>query len=112
MSNPELDDPFNTDELQKLISKLPNNKAPGEDGIPFEIIKSTMPKFGESLLDVFNYLWKHELTPTSWDTAVIHMLYKKDDPLNPNNYRAIVLISEESTSRVLQHDEGAEHTSR
>ncbi len=93
MNNPELDDPFTSEELQKITSKLPNNKAPGEDGIPFEIIKSTIPQFGEALLNIYNYLWKHEITPTSWDTAVIHMLHKKDDPLNPNNYRAIVLIS-------------------
>jgi hypothetical protein len=85
--------PFTQKELDDILRALPNGKAPGSDGLPFELIKCTRQAYKVQLLFIYNYIWKHELAPTQWNTAVIHMLYKKNDPLIPENYRAIVLIN-------------------
>jgi hypothetical protein len=89
----DINKPFTHTELHTLLRTLPNKKAPGYDGMPFDIIKSIRNQYGDTLLNIYNYIWKHEITPPQWDTAVIHMLYKKHDPLIPDNYRAIVLIN-------------------
>jgi hypothetical protein len=93
LSNPTIDFPFTDTELTSIIKTLPAGKSPGVDAITFEIIKITHTALGSSLLKIFNFLWEHEITPTAWDTAAIHMLYKQGDPQIPENYPAIVLIS-------------------
>jgi hypothetical protein len=93
LTNPTLDVPFTDKELASILKTLPAGKSPGIDAITFEMIKITHSALGNSLLQIFNFLWGHEITPTTWDTAVIHMLYKQGDPQIPENYRAIVLIS-------------------
>jgi hypothetical protein len=84
---------FTEKELNDILKNTPNGKAPGHDGIPFEVLKCTRKAFGPTLLKIYNYIWTAEVAPRQWDTAVIHMLYKKHDPLVQENYRAIVLIS-------------------
>lgn len=88
-----LDTLLTQEELAAVFKHLPNNKAPGADGIPYNILKATKHSLNTPLLSVLNYFWETELTRTQWDTAVIQMIYKKGDPFVPKNYRAIVLIS-------------------
>jgi hypothetical protein len=83
--NANQDDFFTLEELHHILSSLPSGKTPGADGIPFELLKVTKHAFASILLDILNYFWKHELSPPQWDTSVIHMLYKKGDPLVPEN---------------------------
>ncbi|KAK3865205.1 hypothetical protein Pcinc_029177, partial [Petrolisthes cinctipes] len=42
---------------------------------------------------IINKVWREEVTPTDWAKMVVSPVYKKGDPLDPENYRAIALLS-------------------
>lgn len=50
-----LEGPLTLDELKNAAFNLPNNKAPGPDGLPGEIYKKCGGVLLSELLDVFNY---------------------------------------------------------
>ena len=80
------------EELMRAIEGAKNNKAPGEDTIPYEIIKKLGPKAREYLLHLYNRIWSGEEIPQAWRTAVILPLLKEGkDPEKPGSYRPISL---------------------
>lgn len=79
------------EELFNAISKLKNNKAPGYDKIPNEVLKSLTPAWYAYLLNLFNKILHSEKIPKDWLITIIKPLFKKGDPQDPNNYRAIAL---------------------
>ena len=42
---------------------------------------------------IFNLIWNVESTPKDWSRMVVTPIHKKGDKLNPENYRAISLLS-------------------
>ena len=80
------------EELERAIEGAKNNKAPGEDTIPYEIIKQLGPKAKTLILHIYNAIWKGEPIPQAWRTAVIlPMLKEGKDPESPGSYRPISL---------------------
>jgi Reverse transcriptase (RNA-dependent DNA polymerase) len=79
-------------EVLEAISKLKNNKAPGDDMLPAELFKAG----GERLVDVIYELifrvWRDEKLPEPWKTGVICPLHKKGCKLECGNYRGISLL--------------------
>ena len=51
-----INDVFTTDEILYAIRSLKNNKAPGIDGIPAEIIKYCQVELIDLITDIFNYI--------------------------------------------------------
>ena len=47
----------------------------------------------EMLNKIFNAIWVQERTPKDWACMLVTPIHKKDDTLNPGNYRAISLLS-------------------
>lgn len=87
-----LEGPLTLDELKKAAGNLPNNKAPGPDGLPGEIYKKYGDALLPELLDVFNYAMEVGSLPPSMNEAIIIVLLKPDkDPSNPDSYRPISL---------------------
>ena len=79
-------------ELERCIETAKNNKAPGEDTIPYEMIKKLGPKAKEVILHMYNAIWGGEPIPQAWRTAVITPLLKEGkDPEEPGSYRPISL---------------------
>ena len=64
-------------ELERCIETAKNNKAPGEDTIPYEMIKKLGPKAKEVILHMYNAIWGGEPIPQAWRTAVIIPLLKE-----------------------------------
>ena len=101
ISNIDLDDdnqflnsPITEEEISKCIKRLKNSKAPGSDLILNEYIKYTNPKMLNLYVKLFNLILETGVIPEKWVEGMIKPIYKnKGDPMNPENYRAITLVS-------------------
>jgi len=89
----ELDFQIKENEIMKAIKNLKNNKACGPDGLCNEVIKYSQHVMMPLLAKLFNNILVSGIYPESWAKGHIKKLYKKDDPLEPNNYRGITITS-------------------
>ena len=101
---PILDDPILESEVWAAIRKLRVGKAPGEDGVLTDILKSAADAVGKgklkpgntfvtALTRLFNFVFEREVWPERWGSGVIFPLHKQDSRLDPANYRPITLMS-------------------
>ncbi|XP_024086214.1 uncharacterized protein LOC112128401 [Cimex lectularius] len=90
--DPFLDSPFSYDELKSVISQLKNNKAPGQEGVPFEFYKNAPDSFLIKLLSLFNAIYESGVVPSSFGKSIISPLYKKGNRDEVANYRGISCI--------------------
>ena len=82
---------YNVHIFRDCLSKLPNKKAPGPDGVPNEVIKNMPEEFHDSIHGLFELMWKYRCTPTQWKDDNTVLLYKKGDPGGVQNHRPIGL---------------------
>ena len=75
--------------FSSVLSKLRNNKSPGLDGVPNELIRIMPDSFKASLRLLFILMWITGRTPDAWKTSVTTLLHKKDDPTDLKNKRPI-----------------------
>ena len=84
-----INDTFPKDEIKFAIDSLKNNKAPGIDGTPAEIVK-------EELIDiiviVFNYMIENKEFPDIWAEGLRAALFKSGSRLCVGNYRGITIL--------------------
>ena len=96
------DKPITRKEVWKAIRKLQCGKAPGVDGILNTILKEAAAAVGtsklqahnpvvDSLVLLFNFVFKHEVWPKRWGQGIIFPLFKEGSRLDPGNYRPIAL---------------------
>ena len=89
--------------FMRQLSLTPAGKAPGEDGVLTDILKSAADAVNngklrgdntvvEALVLLFNYVFDKEVWPERWGKGVIFPLHKHDS-LDPSNYRPITLLS-------------------
>ncbi len=91
--NPQTDSPITAKELMTAVNKLKLNKSSGPDSIPNEVIKASAPIMLEILLKLFNSILNNGVYPPSWNKAYLSLLHKKENPLDPSNYRGISITS-------------------
>nr|CDJ80616.1 RNA-directed DNA polymerase (reverse transcriptase) domain containing protein [Haemonchus contortus] len=72
---------------------MKNCTAPGPDRIKPEHLKSVPTVIIRTLVRLFTRYLSECKVPTSWKTSKTELLYKKGDPDNIGNYRAICLLS-------------------
>ena len=90
----ELDDIPTLEELSKAIDGLPSGKAPGNDGIPPEVIKCGKSALVAHMHSLLCKCWEEGTLPQDMRDANIVTLYKnKGDRGDCNNYRGISLLS-------------------
>ncbi len=92
MSDEILNADFSMEEIDKILSKSKNGKAPGLDSIVYEVLKNNVSK--RALVALFNYCLSSGLIPTTWCRAIINPIPKSasSDPRVPLNYRGISLL--------------------
>jgi endonuclease/exonuclease/phosphatase family metal-dependent hydrolase/ribonuclease HI len=77
--------------VRSVLARTGRHKAPGPDGIPYELIKFG----GDLLLSALEHfmvgIWF--TTEHPWHTSNTALLYKKHDPLEVKNYRPIGLTN-------------------
>ena len=82
------------DEIIHAVNEMKNGKAPGYDQIVNEYIKTTIDIFLPLYLKLFNKILDTGIIPEVWTLGIILPIYKnKGDPLNPDSYRGITLVS-------------------
>ena len=77
---------------------MTNNKSPGLDDIPADLLKHGMETFSEQLANLFSKMWRVEKLPQDWNKGVIIKLPKKGSLCDCNNWRGITLLS--STGKI------------
>ena len=61
-----------------MIETLDSNKAVGEDLINHRVLKATKRSISKSVCILFNKSLQTSVYPTSWKSAIIMPLYKKE----------------------------------
>ena len=82
------------DELDKALTKLTNDKAPGRSGIRPELIKYAGQRLKDKLLVIMNSYWMRGVEiPREWiDAEVISIYKRKGSRKDASNYRSIFLL--------------------
>ena len=93
LSNKNLSRKISSHELKTVVKRLKMGKATGLDKISNEMIKYGFPFLKESLLKLLNLILKAKIVPADWCKGVISPIFKSDDKMNPDNYRAICVTS-------------------
>jgi len=84
-------DPPIPGEIREVITRLNNNKAPGEEGIPAEIFKAGIDELIPHLHQLICKIWINEELTQDWNVAVLLPFFKKGDKRVCSNYRGISL---------------------
>lgn len=72
---------------------LPNNKAPGPDGVSNEMIKVAVNTHPEGFANVYNRCFAEVRFPKKWKTGKLVLIQKPGKPTNcPSAYRPICLL--------------------
>jgi hypothetical protein len=80
-------------EVNDIIQKLRNNKAPGPDNIISELIKGGGQKLKHRIYMLILKIWEKDELPADWENSIICPIYKKGDRLQCKNYRPITLLN-------------------
>lgn len=89
-----LNQPLNLFELTRAIKQTKKSSAPGEDNIPYEIIKHLPNTCLNTILELYNIIWQTQSLPKAWKTSLIIPIPKSGEPpTNPNSYRPIALTA-------------------
>ena len=91
--NEDFDTDFTLTELSRAVYTLNNNKTPGMDSTPSEIIKASYGNISPFLLKLYNKMYNTGEYPRTWGESIIHPIFKKGDANDPQNYRGIFLIN-------------------
>src|SRR3984885_12786373 len=86
-------------EVEWAIEQLKDNKAPGADGIPIELIKAAGDGIIKEITTLCNLIWEKEDWPKDWEKSIFIPIFKKGDARECENYRTIEMISH--TSKIL-----------
>lgn len=81
--------PVTTNEIYNIIMTLNNTKCSGYDDINTKVIKLCAIKLSLPISHVINLSFEQGVFPDKLKLSVVKPLYKKGDPLDPNNYRPI-----------------------
>ena len=84
-----INDVFSTYEILYAIRSLKNNKAPGIDGIPVEIIKYCQMESIDLITDIFNYIVENRDFPDIWSEGLRSAIFKSGSKHYVDNYRGI-----------------------
>lgn len=85
--------PTDEKEIQSIIIKLKNNKAPGDDGVNTFLLKKISFLIAPILTELFNRSFVDGEFPACLKKAVVIPIYKKGDRKNTDCYRPISLLS-------------------
>ncbi len=63
--------PFTVEELRAVLKKAQNNRSPGPDGIPVELLKFLTEEQLQALADLFTAVFETATPPEEWTIATV-----------------------------------------
>ena len=84
--------PVHPDNILEIIKGLKNSKSTGLDFIYINIIKLVVDDILPAITHIVNLSIRDATFPRSWKLAKAVPPLKKEDPLNPKNYRPVALL--------------------
>ena len=84
--------PVHPDKILEIIKSLKNSKSTGLDYIDTNIIKLVVDDILPAITHIVNLSIRDAIFPSSWKLAKVVPLLKKEDPLDPKNYRPVALL--------------------
>lgn len=88
-----LEEPITREEIMKAIASLPNGKATGTDGIPYEAYKVMAQEMVGPLLKLASRVSARGYIPNTWKEIIITVLAKEPDSFSTHKYRPISLLN-------------------
>ncbi len=88
------------EDVEKLLLKIPDSKATGDDGIPVRLLKLASHTCSIIICHIINMSIKHNVVPIEWKCAVVTLLYKDGDRSVASNYRPISILP--ALSKILE----------
>ena len=85
--------------VQDKVNKPKTNKSSGPDDISPKLLKLAGKAIVPALVDIFNYSIERRTVFSSWKTARLTPILKKDDQTDFGNYRPVSLLSVPSKSK-------------
>ena len=79
-------------EIENAIDYLKNNKAPGVDIIPAEMIKYCKNILSSHIMNAFNYIIERREFPLSWCVGLKSSIHKAGKTKEVDNYRGITIL--------------------
>lgn len=90
----QLEMPFTKEEVDEVVSNLPNNKSPGPDGFSNEFVKGCWPLIAKDFYDLCEgFFFSGQVCLSSINTSHIVLIPKKDGPQRVSDYRPISLLN-------------------
>ncbi|OMJ13446.1 LINE-1 reverse transcriptase-like protein [Smittium culicis] len=95
---PECDSTILWSDITNALHDMTNNKAPGADGVPSEVLKLVMTEpsptssLAKLIHKIINLMYDTGDIPQCLETSVVVLVPKKGDLKDPDNYRGISLI--------------------
>jgi len=85
--------PFSIQELLLTLARFHNNRSPGSDGLPMELVKWSSFDYKFQVLLAINFHFMRSDVPSDWLHSIVAMIPKPrtSDPLLPSAYRPISL---------------------
>ena len=80
------------DQVDKIISNLSNSSAFGLDHIDTSIIKLVKAEILPAVTHIINLSITSKRFPSAWKKSKVIPLHKKDDLLNPKNFRPVAIV--------------------
>ena len=79
--------------VEEKVNKLKANKSSGPDVVSPKLLKLAGKAIVPALTDIFNYSINCRTVFSSWQTARLTPIFKKDDETDRGNYRPVSLLS-------------------
>ena len=84
---------ISTEDMEKALFNLNQNKSPGPDHIHPKFLKLCSKSLALPLTILFNNTLKEGAIPENWKCAEVRPIFKKGDKSQPGNYRPVSLTS-------------------
>ena len=98
------------EDVKRVLTNIPENKATGLDDIPAKMIKMAMSYIVSPLTHLINFSLTSGVIPKEWKTAVVIPIFKSEDVFELSNYRpiSILLILSKAIERIV-HEQVTEY---